>query len=105
MSQDPASEPVTAHLHWYFDQHPVHADALGAAGYAHRLGDFSAAAFDSRNRQSAQWLARFEAQPTRRNPRATMGGAKMSIGSSFIVYHTRRARKGKYQHQKQLWLC
>jgi uncharacterized protein (DUF885 family) len=63
VSQDPASDPVTAYLDWYFDQHPVHADALGAAGYAHRLGNFSAAAFDSRNRQAAQWLALFEAQP------------------------------------------
>ncbi|MDQ3826548.1 MAG: DUF885 domain-containing protein, partial [Actinomycetota bacterium] len=64
MSQDPAFDPVTAYLDWYFDQHPVHADALGAAGYAHRLGDFSAEAFDSRDRQAAQWLARFEAEPS-----------------------------------------
>ena len=63
MSQDPASDPIAAYLAWYFDQHPVHADALGAAGYAHRLGDFSAAAFDGRERQAAHWLARFEAEP------------------------------------------
>jgi hypothetical protein len=63
VSQDSASDPVTAYLDWYFDQHPVHADALGAAGYSHRLGDFSSEAFDSRNRQATQWLARFEAEP------------------------------------------
>ena len=51
------------YLDWYFDQNPVDADALGAAGYAHRLGEFSAAAFDSRERETAEWLARFEAEP------------------------------------------
>ncbi len=54
---------ITAYLDWYFEQHPVHADALGAPGYSHRLGDFSAAAFHSREREAAQWLARFEAEP------------------------------------------
>ncbi len=54
---------ITAYLDWYFDQHPVHADALGAPGYAHRLGDFSATAFDSREREAVHWLARLEAEP------------------------------------------
>ncbi len=69
MSQDPsvratdASDQITAYLNWYFDQHPVHADALGATGYGHRLGDFNAAALDSRERDTAGWLARFEAEP------------------------------------------
>lgn len=54
---------ISGYLDWYFDQHPVHADALGAPGYSHRLGDFSAVAFDSREREAAQWLARFEAEP------------------------------------------
>jgi hypothetical protein len=54
---------ITAYLDWYFDQHPVHADALGAPGYSHRLGDFSAAAFDSCEREAGQWLARLEAEP------------------------------------------
>ena len=63
VSQDPASDPIAAYLDWYFEQHPVQADALGAAGYAHRLGDFSAAGFAGRERQAAQWLARFEAEP------------------------------------------
>jgi uncharacterized protein (DUF885 family) len=54
---------ISGYLDWYFDRHPVHADALGAPGYSHRLGDFSAAAFDSRERETAQWLARFEAEP------------------------------------------
>ena len=58
MTPRSAPGPVTGYLDWYFDQYPVHADALGAVGYAHRLGDFSAVAFDSRDRQAAQWLAR-----------------------------------------------
>ncbi|MGH3990082.1 MAG: DUF885 family protein, partial [Pseudonocardiaceae bacterium] len=63
MSHDPASDQINAYLDWYFDRNPVHADALGAPGYAHRLGDFSAAAFDSREREVTGWLARFEAEP------------------------------------------
>lgn len=63
MSHHPASGQITAYLDWYFDQHPVHADGLGAPGYGHRLGDFSAAAFDSRDRDATGWLARFEAEP------------------------------------------
>jgi uncharacterized protein (DUF885 family) len=63
VSPAPASDQITAYLDWYFDQHPVHADALGAPGYAHRLGDFNAAAFDSRDRDTTGWLARFEAEP------------------------------------------
>jgi uncharacterized protein (DUF885 family) len=55
--------PIAAYLDWYFDQHPVHADGLGAPGHAHRLGDFGAAAFDSRVRDTTGWLARFEAEP------------------------------------------
>lgn len=63
VTQAPASDLTTAYLDWYFDQYPVHADALGAAGYAHLLGDFGAAAFDNREREASQWLARFEAEP------------------------------------------
>ena len=63
MSQDPSSDQITAYLDWYFDRNPVYADALGAPGYTHRLGDFSAAAFDSREREVTGWLARFEAEP------------------------------------------
>jgi hypothetical protein len=63
VSQDPSSDQITAYLDWYFDRSPVHADGLGAPGYAHRLGDFSAAAFDSREREVTGWLARFEAEP------------------------------------------
>jgi uncharacterized protein (DUF885 family) len=63
VSHDSGTDPVAAYLDWYFDQYPVHADALGAVGYAHRLGNFSAEDFDSRDQQAAQWLGRFEAEP------------------------------------------
>lgn len=63
MNQAPASDPITAYLDWYFDRHPVHADALGVPGYADRLGDFHTASCTSHEREAAQWLARFEAQP------------------------------------------
>ncbi|MGH3933707.1 MAG: DUF885 domain-containing protein [Pseudonocardiaceae bacterium] len=63
MRHDPASAPVDAYLDWYFDRNPVHADALGVPGHSHRLGDFSADAFDRHERETAQWLARFEAEP------------------------------------------
>jgi uncharacterized protein (DUF885 family) len=63
VSPDSSAEQISAYLDWYFDQHPVHADALGVPGYADRLGDFSAAAFDSRARDAAGWLARFECEP------------------------------------------
>ena len=62
-SPDPSAEQVSAYLDWYFDQHPVQADTLGAPGYAHRLGDFSAAAFEHRERDATGWLARFEDEP------------------------------------------
>ena len=52
---------LDAYLHWYFEQHPVHADALGAAGYSGRLGDFTAGAYEGRERESARWLSRLEA--------------------------------------------
>ncbi len=54
---------IAGYLDWYFDQHPVHAGALGAPGYSDRLGDFSAAALERREREAAQWLVRFEAEP------------------------------------------
>ena len=63
MSRGPGSDQIAAYLEWYFDGNPVHADALGAPGYGHRLGDFSAEAFDSRDRDITGWLARFEAEP------------------------------------------
>ncbi len=63
MSVEPASDQITAYLDWYCDGNPVHADALGVPGYGHRLGDFSATAFDSRVREATGWLGRFEAEP------------------------------------------
>ncbi len=63
MNRSSAPDQINAYLDWYFDWHPVQADALGASGYANRLGDFSAASFESRQREAGQWLARFEAEP------------------------------------------
>jgi hypothetical protein len=63
VSQSSAPDQINAYLDWYFDWHPVQADSLGASGYAGRLGDFSATAFEGRQREAAQWLARFEAEP------------------------------------------
>jgi uncharacterized protein (DUF885 family) len=60
---DPSAERISAYLDWYFDQQPVHADALGAPGYAHRLGDFGAVAFGIRERDVTGWLARFASEP------------------------------------------
>ncbi|MQA15123.1 MAG: DUF885 family protein [Pseudonocardiaceae bacterium] len=53
---------LTAYLDWYFEQHPVPADALGVPGHSSRLGDFTAAAFEGRERDRSGWLARFEAE-------------------------------------------
>ncbi|MDA0642721.1 MULTISPECIES: DUF885 domain-containing protein [Nonomuraea] len=51
-------------LRWYFSRRPVLASTLGAEGYDHTLGDFSAAAFAEREREEARWLARLEAGET-----------------------------------------
>jgi len=60
---DAAADLIDPYLGWYFDRYPVQADALGAPGFGHRLGDFTAAAFENRDREVAGWLARFEAAP------------------------------------------
>ncbi len=52
---------VDAYLAWTFENHPGTAQALGAPGFDGRLGDFSAAAMLRRERESDQWLERFEA--------------------------------------------
>lgn len=62
MTTAPAPQTeLDAYLHWYFEQHPVHADALGAAGHSGRLGDFTAGAYEGREREGARWLSRLEA--------------------------------------------
>lgn len=48
---------------WHFEQHPVTASAVGADGFDHRLGDFSAAAFTAADTERERWLARFDAVP------------------------------------------
>jgi uncharacterized protein (DUF885 family) len=63
VSHDPEAGQIAAYLDWYFDRNPVHADALGAPGYSHQLGDFSAAAFHRTERETATWLVRFKAEP------------------------------------------
>ncbi|MGH3857701.1 MAG: DUF885 domain-containing protein, partial [Pseudonocardiaceae bacterium] len=63
VSPDPDADQINAYLDWYFDQHPVKADALGAPGYARRLGDFSASAFERLERDATGWLARFTDEP------------------------------------------
>ena len=48
---------------WYFDSQPIDASAAGADGYDHLLNDFSAAAFQRREREQDGWLDRFESVP------------------------------------------
>ncbi|WP_219468247.1 DUF885 domain-containing protein [Nonomuraea rhizosphaerae] len=45
-------------LKWYFTGRPVVASYLGADGYDHTLGDFTAAAFTAREREEVRWLER-----------------------------------------------
>ncbi|MEU8149328.1 DUF885 domain-containing protein [Nonomuraea sp. NPDC048901] len=45
-------------LKWYFSGRPVVASTLGADGYDHTLGDFTAAAFAAREREEIVWLDR-----------------------------------------------
>ncbi|MFG3442119.1 DUF885 domain-containing protein [Nonomuraea sp. NPDC047897] len=45
-------------LTWYFSGNPVTASLLGADGYDHTLGDFSATAFTARVGEQQRWLAR-----------------------------------------------
>ncbi|WP_113703155.1 DUF885 domain-containing protein [Nonomuraea lactucae] len=51
-------------LAWYFSRHPVTASNLGAGGYDHTLGDFSAEALTSRTREAEHWLNRLSRQET-----------------------------------------
>lgn len=46
-----------------FDENPRIASALGAQGYDDQLGDFSAEAFERRERRAAKWHAAFAAVP------------------------------------------
>jgi uncharacterized protein (DUF885 family) len=59
----PASLPqlVDEYLTWYFAENPAHAQLLGAEGFDGQLGDHSAEAMLRRDRQAADWLARFDA--------------------------------------------
>ncbi|WP_312888255.1 DUF885 domain-containing protein [Nonomuraea rhodomycinica] len=48
-------------LKWYFSGRPVIASVLGADGYDHTLGDFSAEAWTTRARETEAWLERLSA--------------------------------------------
>ncbi|NUS06810.1 MAG: DUF885 domain-containing protein, partial [Nonomuraea sp.] len=50
-------------LKWYFSDQPVVASHLGADGYDHTLGDFTAAAWESRAREEARWIQRLSQTP------------------------------------------
>jgi uncharacterized protein (DUF885 family) len=57
------SQLTTDYAAWYFAEHPVMAQMLGADGYDGRLGDLTAEAFQRRERAAADWLARFDQLP------------------------------------------
>lgn len=62
-SQTTVPDLVDAYLAWTFANHPADAQMLGAPGHDGQLGDYSAEAMLRRERESDQWLERFEAQP------------------------------------------
>ncbi|WP_049556202.1 DUF885 domain-containing protein [Nonomuraea sp. SBT364] len=49
-------------LKWYFSGRPVVASTLGADGYDHTLGDFTAESFTAREREEVLWLERLSAR-------------------------------------------
>ncbi|TDE43423.1 DUF885 domain-containing protein [Nonomuraea mesophila] len=51
-------------LKWYFSDRPVIASTLGADGYDHTLGDFTAAAWTAREQEEVRWLDRLSALRT-----------------------------------------
>ncbi|MET8865068.1 DUF885 domain-containing protein [Nonomuraea sp. NPDC004580] len=51
-------------LKWYFSDHPIVAATLGADGYDHTLGDWTADAWHNREREQVRWLERLSAQET-----------------------------------------
>ncbi len=62
-SQQTVPELVDDYIAWYFRTYPASAQWLGAEGFDGEIGDFSAEAFRRRERETAEWLDRFEAQP------------------------------------------
>ncbi|MER6577455.1 DUF885 domain-containing protein [Nonomuraea sp. NPDC001023] len=50
-------------LNWYFSDRPVVASQLGADGYDHTLGDFTAAAWENRAREEIRWIDRLSDAP------------------------------------------
>lgn len=55
------SELVNDFLGWYLDANPVQAALAGAEGYDRTLGDFTEAGILARERESRDWLERFQA--------------------------------------------
>ncbi|MEU3643032.1 DUF885 domain-containing protein [Lentzea sp. NPDC034063] len=58
------TDTLTSFLTWYFDHHPAHAAQAGSLEHYSTFGDFSAAAFEQRARETEEWLARLEPLPT-----------------------------------------
>jgi uncharacterized protein (DUF885 family) len=54
---------VDEFLNWYFSDRPVVASYLGADGYDHTLGDYTASAWDRRAREETRWLDRLSRLP------------------------------------------
>lgn len=62
MTREPAPQAeLDAYLQWYFERHPVHADAMGVPGHASRLGDFTAGGYEGHQRDVARWRSRLQA--------------------------------------------
>lgn len=72
MTREPTPQAeLDAYLQWYFERHPVHADAMGVPGHASRLGDFTAGAYEGHEREVARWRSRLQA----------LDGAALSAGA------------------------
>jgi len=62
VTREPAPQAeLDAYLQWYFERHPVHADAMGVPGHASRLGDFTAGGYEGHQRDVARWRSRLQA--------------------------------------------
>ncbi|WP_219513717.1 DUF885 domain-containing protein [Nonomuraea ceibae] len=68
-------------LNWYFSGRPVVASTLGADGYDHTLGDFTAEAFTAREREQVLWLQRLRTREA-----ATLDDA---IDRDLVLSHLR----------------
>ncbi|WP_036331606.1 DUF885 domain-containing protein [Microbispora sp. ATCC PTA-5024] len=74
---------VDEFLDYYLAENPIRAALLGADGYDRTLGDFSASAFQARERAAEVWLERLSAQ--------VPGSPDDEIDRDLIVSHLRGA--------------